>query len=162
MVIQRFLTCEGMFTRVYQYHIRLLMHFTGRKPLILPYYLYKILGKMADRVQERKDWVESSLFHFSLIKLLFLEELRKNNVTWESFLTSSMIAVESFKNHQSRTNTPSSVEKPITYFPEIYVKKRTREIEELVVSQQAKKKGKNLYFSQKVVETPSKPLSRSA
>jgi hypothetical protein len=93
---------------------------------------------------------------------LFLEEIRKNNVTWESFLTSSMIAVESFKNHQSRKNTPSSVEKPVTYFPEIYVKKRTREIEELVVIQQAKKKGKNLYFSQKVVETPSKPLSRSA
>jgi len=53
-VIQRFFTCERRFTRVYQYHIRLLMHFTDRKPLNLPYYLYKILGKMDDRVQVRK------------------------------------------------------------------------------------------------------------
>jgi hypothetical protein len=78
-VIQRFFTCEGRFTRVYQYHIRLLMHFTGRKPLNLPYYLFRSLGKMVDRVQVRKDQGEPSLFHFSLIKLLVLEELRKRN-----------------------------------------------------------------------------------
>jgi hypothetical protein len=54
-VIQRFFKCEGRFTRVYQYHIRILMHFTGRKALNIPYYLFRILGKMVDRVQVRKD-----------------------------------------------------------------------------------------------------------
>lgn len=27
-VIRRYFTCEGRFDRVYQYHVRLLMHFT--------------------------------------------------------------------------------------------------------------------------------------
>jgi hypothetical protein len=72
-LIQRFFTCGGRFTRVYQYHIRLLMHFTGRKPLNLPYYLYRSLGKMDGRVQVSKYQVEPNLFHFSLIKFLVLE-----------------------------------------------------------------------------------------
>jgi len=38
----------------------------------------------------------------------------------------------------------------------------TREIEEPVVSQQAKKKGEKLQFSPEVVQTPSKPLNRYA
>jgi hypothetical protein len=95
-VIQSFFTCEGRFTRVYQYHIRLFMHFTGRKPLNLPYYLYRSLGKMDDRVQVRKDQVEPILFHFSLIKILVLEELGKRNQDWETFSYSSKIATYSF------------------------------------------------------------------
>jgi hypothetical protein len=82
-VIQSFFTCEGRFTRVYQYHIRILMHFTGKKPLNLPYYLFRSLGKMADRVQVRIYQGEPSLFHFSLIKLFVLEELRKMKQDWE-------------------------------------------------------------------------------
>jgi hypothetical protein len=78
-VIQRFFTCEERFTRVYQYHIRLLMHFTSRKPLNLPYYLFRSLDKMDDKVQVRKYQGEPSLFHFSFINLLVLEELRKRN-----------------------------------------------------------------------------------
>jgi hypothetical protein len=88
IVIKRFFTCEGRFTRVYQYHIRLLMHFTGRKPLNLPYYLFKILGKMANRMKVRKCLVEPSLFHFSLIKLLVLEEHRKRNQDSKTFASS--------------------------------------------------------------------------
>jgi len=49
-LIQRYFTCESIFDRVYQYHIRILMHFTGKKPLNFPFYLYKILGKMPDIV----------------------------------------------------------------------------------------------------------------
>jgi len=62
-VIQRFFTCEGRFTRVYQYHIRLLVHFIGKKPLNLPYYLFRSLEKMEDRVQgEIKENLASSIF----------------------------------------------------------------------------------------------------
>jgi hypothetical protein len=74
-VIQRYFTCEGRFDRVYQYHVRLLMHFTGKSPLNLPFYLYRSLGKMADKVQARADQLKSSLFHFSLVKMLVVEEL---------------------------------------------------------------------------------------
>jgi hypothetical protein len=69
-VIQRYFTCEGRFDRVYQYHIRLLMHFTGKIPLNLPFYLYRSLGKMADKVQARVDQLKSSLVPFLLGKVV--------------------------------------------------------------------------------------------
>jgi hypothetical protein len=40
-VVQRYFTCEGRFDRVYLYHITFLMHFTGKNPLNLPFYLYR-------------------------------------------------------------------------------------------------------------------------
>jgi hypothetical protein len=107
-VVQRYFTCEGRFNRVYQYHIRLLMHFTGKNPLNLPFYLYRSLGKMSDRVQEKTNQIEPSLFHFSLIKLLVLEELRKHNKEWDSFLVSAGIATDIFGNPQDKEDTPSS------------------------------------------------------
>jgi hypothetical protein len=76
-VIQKFLTCEGRFDKVRQYHFRLLMNFTSKKPLNLPFYLLRSLVKMDDRVQLRKEKGDALLFQFSLIKLLVLEELRK-------------------------------------------------------------------------------------
>jgi hypothetical protein len=161
-VIQRFFTCEGRFNRVYQYHIRILMHFTGKKPLNLPYYLFISLGRMDDRVQLRKEQGDASLFHFSLIKLLVLEELRKRNRDWESFLNSSSIAVDSLGIPQSLRNAPSSVERTATSIPESFVKKREKETEDPVASQQAKKKGKKLQFSPEVTEAPRKPLTKSA
>jgi hypothetical protein len=59
------------------------MHFTIRKPFNLPCYLFISLGNMVDRVQVRKDQEEPSLFHFSLLNLWVLEELRKRNQDWE-------------------------------------------------------------------------------
>jgi hypothetical protein len=54
-VIRRYFTYEGRFDRVYPYHIRLLMHFTGKKPLNLPFFLHRILEKMADNIQAEAD-----------------------------------------------------------------------------------------------------------
>ena len=42
-----YITCEGRYNRVMIYHFKLMNHFTGRNPLNLPFYLYKILIKMA-------------------------------------------------------------------------------------------------------------------
>jgi hypothetical protein len=84
-VIQRYFTCEGKFNKVYLYDIRLLMHFTGKKALNLPYYLCRSLGKMADKVQAKSKQVEPNQFHFSLIKLLVLKELKKTNRECSSF-----------------------------------------------------------------------------
>jgi hypothetical protein len=104
-VVQCYFTCEGRFDRVYLYHIRLLMHFTWKNPLNLPFYLYKSLGKMTDMVQARADQLKSSLFHFSLVKLLVVEELKKSNRDWDSFLTSTNISLD------PKGDTPSSAEK---------------------------------------------------
>ena len=78
-VIQKFFTCEGKFDKVRQYHIRILMHFTRKKPLNIPFYLFRSLGKMANKVHLRKQQGDAILFNFSLIKLLVLEELRNRN-----------------------------------------------------------------------------------
>jgi hypothetical protein len=54
-VTQKYFTYEGSFDKVYLYHIRIIMQFTGKIPLKLPFYLYRVLGKMADIVQARVD-----------------------------------------------------------------------------------------------------------
>jgi hypothetical protein len=88
-VIQRYFTCEGRFNMVYQYHIRLLMHFTGKDPLNLPFYLLKSLGKMSDRVQAKSKKVDINVFHYGMINMLVLEELKKTNSDWDAFLVAS-------------------------------------------------------------------------
>jgi hypothetical protein len=90
-IIRRYFTCEGRFDRVYAYHIRLLMHFTGKNTLNLPFFLYWSLGKMADNIQANVDQPGNNLFHFSLIKILVVEELRHLNKDWDSFLISANV-----------------------------------------------------------------------
>jgi hypothetical protein len=110
-VIQRYFTCEGRFNMVYQYHIRLLMHFTGKESLNLPFYLHRILGKMSDRVQAKSKQVDTSVFHSGLIKMLVLEELKKTNTDWDAFLVASGFQVDVVHTPQSKRQTPISVEK---------------------------------------------------
>ena len=71
---------------VYSYHLILLLHFVGKRSLELPLYLYKSLGKMSDKVQIKNEGNETSLFHHGLVKLLVLEELRRLDRDWISFL----------------------------------------------------------------------------
>ena len=54
-VSQRYFTCEGRFNMVYHYHIRLLLHFPGKESLKLPFYLFRSIGKMSDRVQAKSN-----------------------------------------------------------------------------------------------------------
>jgi hypothetical protein len=78
-IIQKYFTYEGRFDKVHQYHIRILMNFTERSPLNLPFFLSRILGNMADSVQAKDDQQENNLFHFYLINTLVVEELRNLN-----------------------------------------------------------------------------------
>jgi hypothetical protein len=43
-IIQRYFTCEGRFNTLYQYHVRLLLHFTGKVEMNIPYYLLISIG----------------------------------------------------------------------------------------------------------------------
>jgi hypothetical protein len=38
IIIHRYITCKGIFSLVYIYHIRILMHLNGDYPLNLPYF----------------------------------------------------------------------------------------------------------------------------
>ena len=76
LVIMKYFTYEGRYSRLYSYHVRLLMHFTGAKVLNLPYYLYRSIEKMSSIVRRRNHPHQMhSLFHHSLIKMVVLHQL---------------------------------------------------------------------------------------
>jgi len=87
---------------IYLYHVRLLMHFIGKKALNLTFFLYRSLGKMDDKVQTNPNQSESSMFHFALIKLLVLEKLKMENKEWESFLNDAGFHLEAYDTPKTR------------------------------------------------------------
>jgi hypothetical protein len=58
-----------------------------------------------NKVHDRVDYLKTSLFHFSLVKLLVVEELKKLNRDWDSFLASKNIPLD------PKGDTPSSAKK---------------------------------------------------
>jgi hypothetical protein len=109
--IQRYFTCGGGFNMVYQYHIRILLHFTGKEAMNLPFYLFISIGNMVDTVQSKSEKVYTSFFHSGLIKILVMEELRKTNTNWETFLTSSQFQLNVDPTPQSKIQSPTPVKR---------------------------------------------------
>ena len=109
-MIMRCFTCEGRFSRLYQYHIRLLMHFTIVKPLNLPHYLYRSILKMIKKVQIKGKDHQSNLFHHDLVKVIFLHHLSEINMPWEEFTESASLLPTT--NQPSSQGTPSPSPKP--------------------------------------------------
>lgn len=109
-IIIRYFTCEGRFSRLYRYHIRLLMHFTSRKPLNLSNYLCKRQIKMAEKVQNKGVSHSTSLCHHALIKIIFSHQLSQANMSWEALLQS--ISLPSAASKPSRKSNPSASSKP--------------------------------------------------
>jgi len=79
---------------IYQYHIRLLFHFIGKYLMNIPFYLFRSIGKMVDRVQAKSKVVHTSSFHSGLIKMLVMEELNKKNIDWEQFIASAHLQLK--------------------------------------------------------------------
>jgi hypothetical protein len=107
-IIQRYFTCEGRSNTLYHYHIRLLLHFTGKVEMNIPYYLLRSISKMSDRVQAKSKDVDSSLFHFGLIKMLVSEELGKKDISWENFVVTSHFKLDLAPTPQSQRESPLS------------------------------------------------------
>jgi hypothetical protein len=105
-IIQRYFTCEGRFNMIYQYHIRLFLHFTGKDSMNIPFYLLRSMGKMYDRVQAKSKAVDTSVFHSGLIRMLVMEELKKMNISWEQFIVSANMQLDIASTPQSRMQIP--------------------------------------------------------
>jgi hypothetical protein len=105
-IIQRYFTCEGRFNTLYQYHIRLLLHFTGKMEMNIPYYLLRSIGKMSDRVQSKSKAVDTSIFHSGLIRMLVSEELGKKDISWEHFIIASHMKLDIAATPQSQIASP--------------------------------------------------------
>ena len=81
-IIMKYFTCEGRFSWVYAYHIRLLMHFTRTQLLNLPFFLYRSIEKMASTVQKKPSSQQKvCLFHHSLVKIVILHQLEKKGIS---------------------------------------------------------------------------------
>lgn len=90
-IIMKYFSCEGRFSRLYTYHIRLLMHFTRVKFLNIPYYLFRSIDKMASIVQKRDfDKQGNNLFHHSLIKIIVLHHLDQLHISWDNFIANDI------------------------------------------------------------------------
>jgi hypothetical protein len=74
-LIQKFITCEGRFSIIYLYHIKLLQHLRGDCEINMPYFLLQSLSKMAKTVQKQGKKTERSLYHCGLIKMIIKNEL---------------------------------------------------------------------------------------
>jgi hypothetical protein len=74
-IVKRYITCEGRYSYVYCYHMRILMHLNGDAQMSFPFYLLKSLTKMEKRVQSNPRTIDKSLFHQGLIKRLVLYAL---------------------------------------------------------------------------------------
>ena len=81
-----YITCEGRYNRVMIYHFKLMNNFTGRSPLNMSFYLYKILTKMAHQVRAKPTKIASRLSHHGMIKLIVLELVQRMNVSWTYFV----------------------------------------------------------------------------
>jgi hypothetical protein len=101
-IIQRYFTCEGRFNTLYQYHIRLFLHFTGKVEMNIPYYLLRSIGKMSNRIQDKSKYVDSSLFHSGLIRILVYEELGNKGISWEHFVVTSHFNLDLAPTPQSQ------------------------------------------------------------
>lgn len=88
--IMRSFTCEGRFSRLYAYHIRLLMHFTSQKPLNMCNYLFRSISKMSEKIQLKDKEHSPSLFHHNLIKTIVLHQLAERGMAWEAFLETTL------------------------------------------------------------------------
>jgi hypothetical protein len=102
VVIHRYITCEGRFSLIYIYHIRILMHLNGDYPLNLPYFLLKSLTKMSKKVQSISTNAKGSLFHQVLIKTLVMSALNELQKPWNWLTESLKPVVKSNKSKKGR------------------------------------------------------------
>jgi hypothetical protein len=87
-MIRKYFTCEIRLDIIYPHHIILLMHFTSKRSLKLPFFLHQSLGGMANNIQAEENQPNKNLSHISLIKLLIVEELRRLGKEWDFFMIS--------------------------------------------------------------------------
>jgi hypothetical protein len=102
VVIHRYITCEGRFSLIYIYHIRILMHLNGDYPLNLPYFLLKSLTKMSKKVQSISTNAKGSLFHQVLIKTLVMSALNELQKPWNWLMESLKPITQSNKPKKGR------------------------------------------------------------
>ena len=87
-LIIRYFSCEGRFSRLYTYHIHLLMHFTRVRMMKIPYFMYHNIERMTYLVQRKTPTQQHrSIYHYALIKITMIKQLTQQGITWEDFIS---------------------------------------------------------------------------
>ena len=55
---------------MYVYHIRLLINFLKNGEINLPFFLLNSLRRMASNVQKKIDFIDTTMYHHGLVKIL--------------------------------------------------------------------------------------------
>ena len=93
-LIMRYFTCEGRFTQVYSYHIRLLMHFTRVRMMNIPIFLFQNIRRMVSKLQKKTPAQQDrSLYHYGLIQLIVSYQLTQQGISWEEFISREFFTV---------------------------------------------------------------------
>jgi hypothetical protein len=100
MIIKQFITCEGWYRFFFLHHLRLLMVFMGFE-LNMPYYLHRSMFKMSKKY--KRSQVDSSLFHYGLVKIIVVYHLGLHEDCWNDFLA----------RNDFEDSNPPQVDKPM-------------------------------------------------
>jgi len=87
-LIIRYFTCEGRFSRLYSYHVRLLMHFTRVHMMNIPFFMCRNIERMVPLVQRKSPAHQhKSIYDYALIKIIVMHQLAQQGITWEDFIS---------------------------------------------------------------------------
>ena len=146
-IIMKYFTCEGRFSRIYQYHIILLMHFTSEKPLNFPNYLFRSLVKMTEKVQSKIRYHHASLLHHALVKVIVLHQLIQINMSWEYILEGTTLLPIS--NQSKSQSSPSSPSGPQGVQHQVFHQWQELSLEQIFQGQIIKLRSWSLFLKQK-------------
>ena len=87
-LIIRYFSCEGRFSRLYAYHVCLLMHFTRVRMMNIMYFMCHNIERMVTLVQRKSPTHQhKSIYHYALIKIIVIHQLTQQGITWEDFIS---------------------------------------------------------------------------
>ena len=89
-----YFSCEGRFSRLYAYHVRLLMHFTRVRLMNIPYFMFRNIDRMVVLVQRKTPAQQHrSIYHYALINIVVVHQLAQQGITWEDFISRDLFTV---------------------------------------------------------------------
>ena len=87
-LIIRYFSCEGRFSRLYGYHIRLLMQFTRVKMMNIPYFMCRNIERMTNLMQRKTPEQQyNNIYHYALINIMVVHQLGLQGISWEDFIS---------------------------------------------------------------------------
>ena len=87
-LIIRYLSCEGRFSPLYAYHIRLLMDFARVRMMKIPYFMCQKIERMTTLMQRKTPEQQyNNIYHYALIKIVVVHQLGLQGISWEDFIS---------------------------------------------------------------------------